>query len=151
VSALEVLCHPGGKVNKRVVQGVLRNAPYEFRRLLDKTFVVYESQSKPRVKATLPEALYDDLYWARNQFLHGNAVNEKVLHYRKSEKFYPLNRIAPVLYSAALVSFLDEVKIPGGPMPYAALDANSIPQFFASREGFRQIQKGLIAAATVHP
>ena len=41
-------------------------------------------------KATLAEAIYDDLYRARNRFLHGHPVTATDLRYRRSSRFQPL-------------------------------------------------------------
>ena len=92
VSAFEVLCHPGGSVNKRHVQKVLSDAPYSLKTLTTTRYVV--SYQGKKLRATLPEALYDDLYWARNQFLHGMPVRPMMLRYRQS-KDYPLSPISP--------------------------------------------------------
>src|SRR5262245_51804676 len=57
VSAFEVLCHPGGGVNKRHVQGVISGAPFSNKSLLSTRFTIKYGGNKFRV--TLPEALYD--------------------------------------------------------------------------------------------
>jgi hypothetical protein len=44
----------------------------------------------------LPEALCDDLYWARIQFLHGMPVRSAMLHYRRSSDYPRLTDVAPV-------------------------------------------------------
>ena len=75
VSAFEVLCHPGGGVNKRHVQKVISDAPYSEKALTSRRFTV--SYGGNKFRATLPEALYDDLYRARNQFLHGMPVQPR--------------------------------------------------------------------------
>lgn len=149
VSALEVLSHPGTSVNKRTVQKVLRDAPYGSKHLKSNRFVVYygRGKSRQRFAATLPEALYDDLYWARNQFLHGNGVTVSTLRYRRSKRYAHLAHVAPVLFSAALFSILDTLGVRSGPMDPKTLTMKNIAEYMKSREGLERIEKGIIAAA----
>jgi hypothetical protein len=144
VNAFEVLCHPGGSVNKRHVQNVISTAPYSEKALTSKRFTVSYGGSKFR--ATLPEALYDDLYWARNQFLHGMPVRGAVLHYRQSSKYSDLIDVAPVLLNAALVSRLDSLRVPGGPMAVTKLTMRTLTRYMKSRNGIERVSQGLIAA-----
>jgi hypothetical protein len=148
VSAFEVLCHPGTRsVTKRDVQRMLRTAPYEAMELTTTRYTV--SYGGVRHRATLPEALYDDLYWARNQFLHGMPVGVTTLHYRHSRSYSQLIRVAPILYNAALLSFLGQIRIAGGPMVQLALGdrGRGLARYMESREGLREVQEGLIAAS----
>jgi hypothetical protein len=148
VSALEILCHPGARsVNKRDVQEVLEAAPLDARELTARRYSISYKQARHR--ATLPAALYDDLYWARNQFLHGMPVRRTTLHYRQSRRYVQLVKIAPVLYNVALLSLLQRNGIPGGPVSDLQLGvgANTLARYFESREGLREVQEGLIASA----
>ena len=61
-----MLCHPGGGVNKRHVQKVLSEAPFSDKTLTSTRFTV--SYGGNQFRATLPEALYDDLYWRETSF-----------------------------------------------------------------------------------
>jgi hypothetical protein len=119
VSAFEVLCHPGGGVNKRHVQKVISDAPFSDKTLTSTRFTV--SYGGNKFRATLPEALYDDLYWARNQFLHGMPVRRAVLHYRQSNDYAGLTDVAPALFNAALVSRLNSIGVTGAPMEFSKL------------------------------
>jgi hypothetical protein len=107
VSAFEVLCHPGGglSVGKRDVQGVLRVVPFNVRALkMNRYRISHKGKTFP---ASLPESLYDSLYLARNQFLHGMPVSFCTLRYHRSKQYALLSQIAPVLYNAALVKSQD--------------------------------------------
>jgi hypothetical protein len=44
---------------------------------------------KDKIRATLPEALHDDLHWARNQFLHGMPIRPTMPRYRQSNRYNP--------------------------------------------------------------
>jgi hypothetical protein len=144
VSAFEVLCHPGGSVSKRDVQKVLSDAPFGSKELKSKRYIV--TYQHKRIPATMPEALYDDLYWARNQFLHGMPVRPAMLHYRQSSTYAPLINVAPVLFSAALVSYLNRIRIPGGPIESGKLTLKSIGKYMLARQGIDRVEKGLVAA-----
>jgi hypothetical protein len=144
VSAFEVLCHPGGSVNKRHVQNVISAAQYSEKALTSKRFTVSYGGSKFR--ATLPEALYDDLYWARNQFLHGMAVRGAMLHYRQSRKYTDLSDVAPVLFNAALVSRLNALGVAGAPMAFKKLTIRTLAPYMKSRSGIERVSQGLVAA-----
>jgi hypothetical protein len=144
VSALEVLCHSGGSVSKRDVQKMIGDAPYHSKELMAKRYIV--SHQRSRVRVTLPEALYDDLYWARNQFLHGMPVRRAMLHYRQSDMYAPLINIAAVLFNAALVSYLKRIHIPGRPMETGKRTIKSIGKYMRARQGLDRVEKGLVAA-----
>jgi hypothetical protein len=144
VSAFEVLCHPGGSVNKRHVQTTIRDAPYSSKDVTSRRYVVSHQGSKVRV--SLPEALYDDLYWARNQFLHGMPVRPVMLRYRRSKAYVPLARVAPVLFNAALVSHLNRIGITGEPMKFGKLTVKNITRYMRTHEGIQRVQRGIAAA-----
>jgi hypothetical protein len=144
VSAFEVLCHPGGGVNKRHVQKVISDAPFSDETLTSTRFTVSHGGNKFR--ATLPEALYDDLYWARNQFLHGMPVRPAVLHYRQSNEYIGLIDVAPVLFNAALVSRLNSLGVTGAPMDFKKLTMKTMVRYMKSHDGIRRVSEGLKAA-----
>ena len=142
VSAFEVLFHPGGgrKVNKRTVQNALGRVKWDKKELTHRRYLISHHQQQSRV--TLPEKFYDDLYRARNQFLHGNPVTSAVLRYRQSLRYVQLQFIAPVLYNAALLSFLDG-KVRGGP----SADPDDIQDFLEWHDGLWGVQDALFAAS----
>ncbi|CAA7600861.1 Hypothetical protein DEACI_1514 [Acididesulfobacillus acetoxydans] len=120
VSAFEILAHPeDGKVDKTVVFELLRKAPsWYYEELLDKRFEVQTRKGK--LSATLVERLYDDLYNARNAFLHGNTIDVDVWRYKGKTIQIALENLAPVLYRTALMSYL------GGPLPTSETDDDII-------------------------
>ena len=149
VSAFEVLCHPGGNVNKRHVQKVISDAPFTERVLTLKRFTV--SYSGIRSRVTFPEAVYDDLYWARNQFLHGMPVRQRMLHYRQSVAYTALTDVAPVLFNAALVSRLNSHNVTGTPMEFEGLTIRNHALYMRSHEGIRRVSTALVAAGNADP
>jgi hypothetical protein len=144
VSTFEVLCHPGGGVNKRHVQKVISDAPFSDKVLSSKRFTV--SYGGSTFRATLPEALYDDLYWARNQFLHGMPVCPHMLRYRQSNNYAALTEVAPVLFNAALVSRLNSLRVAGAPMDFKKLTVRTVARYMKSHEGIRRVSEALVAA-----
>jgi hypothetical protein len=149
VSAFEVLCHPGGTVNKRHVQNMIREAPFGLKAVVAQRHIISFQQT--RIRATLPEALYDDLYWARNQFLHGMQVLPAMLRYRQERAYVPLANVAPVLFNAALVSYLNRIDVAGAPMDLKRLTLKNIATYVASRKGIERVEKGIAAAAKPEP
>jgi hypothetical protein len=144
VSAFEVLCHPGGSVNKRIVQTTVRNAPFTLRALAAKRYTI--SFQGKKIRVTLPEALYDDLYWARNQFLHGMPVRRSMLQYRQSKQYAELTDVAPVLFNAALVSRLNSLGVAGGPMDFDKVTPTTLVKYMKTHRGIQRVQEGIIAA-----
>jgi hypothetical protein len=150
VSAFEVLCHPGsGSVDKRHVQNILSAAPYSMKEVVVKRYTI--TYQKRKIRVTLPEALYDDVYWARNQFLHGMPVRSATLRYRQSRACVPLANVAPVLFNAALVSHLNRIGIAGGPMDFKKLTQKTLALYMKTHAGIERVQKGLSAAAKMTP
>jgi hypothetical protein len=147
VSAFEVLCHSGGWVDKRRVLQVISGTPFTSKELTKRLYTVWFGK-KPSQKArvTLPEAFYDDLYWARNQFLHGNVVSAATVHYRQSTGYVSLTDVAPVLFNVALVSTLGSLRIPGGPRPFGKFTVKAMSAYMKSRAGIDRAQEGLAAA-----
>jgi len=145
VSSFEVLCHPGGSVNKRHVQKVLSDAPFTSKPLIARRYTI--SFGGKRFRATLSEALYDDLYWARNQFLHGMPVRPTTLRYKQSSKGVPIANVAPVLFNLALLSYLNQIGVPGGPMDFKKLTLKNVGKYMRSHKGLDRVQKALVAAA----
>jgi hypothetical protein len=124
---------------------MLRGAPFGTKALVSQRYTISFQQAQVRV--TLPEALYDDLYWARNQFLHGMPVRSGMLHYRQSKAYAPLARIAPVLFNAAWVSYLNQIGIGGSPMDFSRLTIKNLARYMASHSGIERVERGIAAAA----
>ncbi|MEO9336998.1 hypothetical protein ABFT80_06120 [Mesorhizobium sp. SB112] len=104
VSAFEILVHPGpsGQANKARVLDLIALAPWRYRNLTELVHKVQMSRSSSRMVAA-PGFLYDQLYRARNRFLHGEPVDWTDLH---SSTGHPLLGVAPILFSMALRAFL---------------------------------------------
>ena len=150
ISAFEILFHPGRdqQVNKRVVQMALQQIPFLKPALRSLRYTVWDR--RVRHQATLAEALYDDLYRARNRFFHGEAVTASDLHYRRSTNYLNLIDIAPVLYNGALLSFLRN-RIRGGPETAAAIAAGkdiagAMKRYIEATRGVSEIEDALLAA-----
>lgn len=136
VSALEILAHPGagGKADKEKVQTVLGNAELRSKPLKRRRYRV--SYAKKPYTVALPGRIYEDLYAARNAFMHGNPVEGRDLQFWRSLKRPSLMRLAPLLYNLALRATLDRL-IPQAPQ---LIDVEE--DFF----GLGVIEKGLKAA-----
>jgi hypothetical protein len=106
VSAFEVLLRPqDGNVDLEKVVQLLQEAPFEDRRLRGRDYTVTRGQKE--LKVTLPQELYWELYDARNRFLHGNPASvESLLAFGKASR-HPLNYFAPLVYSIALICYLN--------------------------------------------
>ena len=131
VSAFEVLLHPGvGKVDKVRVQEAIGGVQLSTVRLTRKRFSVKHRNVDQMV--ALPARIYDDLYAARNGFMHGNPVEARDLRFGRSIKRARLVDLAPVLYNLALRAFLN---------PHFPSDEDDdLDDFFL---GLRDIEKGL--------
>jgi hypothetical protein len=106
VSAFEVLFHPGHgrRVNKHVVQQELaRMSSYTDRRLTRLTYT-YEYNGSHRTN--FAGVIYDEMYRARDDFMHGNPVTQRNLRLRRSRRYAPLWVIAPVEYNIALRAYM---------------------------------------------
>jgi hypothetical protein len=150
VSAFEVLFHPSQQsVGKRVVQAQLQGAPFQKPAMRARRYTVWTKRNGVRTKhaAVLAEALYDDLYAARNDFMHGNSVTGRDVRYRRSSRHVPLMTVAPVLYNIALLSFL-KGQIPDGPEAADALPGGveGFRRYLKLTSDSSQIEDGLLAA-----
>ena len=94
VSAFEVLFHPGNRnIDKRQVQDSLRRAAWTSKEFTGRRFIVRQHGKK--LPATLPEKLYDQLYAARNDFMHGNRTKLRSKVWRFKGKQVPLEFVTP--------------------------------------------------------
>jgi hypothetical protein len=136
VSALEILAHPGpgGKADKEKVQALLGKAPITSKPIKRRRYRV--SHAKKTYTVALPGRIYEDLYAARNAFMHGNLVEGRDLLLWKSSKRPSLMRLAPLLYNLALRATLDRLI----PAPPVLIDPQD--DFF----GVGLIEKGLKTA-----
>lgn len=109
VSAFEVLFHPGpdGKVNEKVVLDAIGAIKWPSARLNARRFRL-ELERKPYA-ANFPQAAYDELYHARNKFLHGEKVTRGDQHLHRSARRIPLMLLAPLLFGAAVRGVLNQI------------------------------------------
>jgi hypothetical protein len=106
VSAFEILCRPDDRtVNKTDVFSLLARAEWnEGSPLRDQKFTArWQGREIP---VTFPEKVYDEIYAARNAFMHGNPVTEADLKLRCVPGGQWLAALAPVLFNVALRSYL---------------------------------------------
>ncbi len=111
VSAFEILAHPGkGRVDLGKVISQLSNFQWKHKSLTMRRYRVMTYRKKGKIireNGNFSQVVYKNLYDARNSFLHGNAVNNKVLHVRGDKKSLPLYAVIPIIYRTALHVFLD--------------------------------------------
>lgn len=148
VSAFEILAHPGGgaDVTRGHVFELLDQAPYLGTKIKDQR---YETRSRSGVVTlrNLPSALYSAIYFARNQFLHGNPIDADITTFGASDKH--LLNFAPCLYRLALAAKLDvRWKEPRPDLQ----EVDAIGEWFSEEMKFwapqRQVEKALLTAAT---
>jgi hypothetical protein len=104
VSAFEVLCHPGYRVNKKVVHDFLANARLSPNLLQPRAMVSYAGDD---YEVGVLGLIYEDLYAARNAFMHGNPVDGNRLHFRQDTDRPHLFGLAALVYNIALRTFTE--------------------------------------------
>ena len=104
VAAFEILVHPGGKgrANPEKVFDLLERVPWIDKRCRYRRFET--GTRRKSVRRNLACWVYKQMYSCRNDFLHGNPVENSDLMIRNSGR--PINSIAPALYRLGLASFL---------------------------------------------
>jgi hypothetical protein len=110
VSAFEILAHPvasggTGKADFEKVKELLEKHVWSRPELRECKHVVIYGGNKH--DANLVVNLYWQLYRARNDFLHGNPVSREHLFPFGNDKRPPLPHLAPLVYKAALLGYLD--------------------------------------------
>lgn len=102
VSAFEILSHTGqDKVRLWDVYDRLGAAPWRQRKMKARRFKPTSSKTKRNLGCWI----YGEIYRVRNDFLHGNPVDEKSLLVKRSGR--NLFSYASILYRMALTGFLD--------------------------------------------
>ncbi len=106
VSACEVLLRSDtDNIDKRLVQEAIGAVELSNSRLTRKRFnVQHRSHS---YKVALPARIYDNMYRARNLFLHGNPVEQLDLRFGRSANRARLVDLALVVYNLALRAVLN--------------------------------------------
>jgi hypothetical protein len=103
VSAFEILAHDGRHADFQRVMSLLGRVQWlrQPLRVQDRP-IVYRKQS---VRTNLACVIYERLYRARCDFLHGNPVTDTTLKLENSQR--PVERFAAPLFRLALTAFLD--------------------------------------------
>ncbi|QOZ75275.1 hypothetical protein XH83_07385 [Bradyrhizobium sp. CCBAU 53351] len=102
VSAFEILTHTGqDKVRLWDVYDRLGAAPWRHKKMKARRFKPTSSKTKRNLGCWI----YGEIYRVRNDFLHGNPVDEKSLIVKRSGR--NLFSYASILYRMALTGFLD--------------------------------------------
>jgi hypothetical protein len=134
-------------VNKASVQAALAGGPWGYSKLTTRRYKVRADRKTMR-RATLVERIYDDLYNARNAFLHGNPVSARTLRFDRRGDRPSLVTLAPALYHGALLAFLQN-KVPGGPdeaLPGNLSEVDAARHYMDRREGLSNVQNALAKA-----
>ncbi len=106
VSAFEILSHPLNKnASLETVIDLLGKYNWYNKEIKRKQYYL-RYRKKPKIN--LVQKLYNELYNARNDFLHGNDVSQQRLFPFKNTNLCPLNAFAPLLYKVALHSYLEK-------------------------------------------
>ena len=106
VSACEVLLRSDtDNIDKRLVQEAIGAVELSNPRLTRKRFNIQHRGLS--YKVALPARIYDDMYRARNLFLHGNPVDQLDLRFGRSAKRARLVDLVLVVYSLALRAVLN--------------------------------------------
>ena len=109
VSAFEILAHPQtNDTGLRAVSKLISKSEWIDPRLKQEELDCYQSR-RNKIKGNITRWFYGELYRARNDFTHGNAVTNDRLNLPISGK--PLLNFAPSLFRIALANFI-ELKIP---------------------------------------
>jgi hypothetical protein len=105
VSAFEILCRGEKKVWKSHVFELLQGIEWEEGSpLREKRYSV--PIGKGEIAVTFVEKVYDEIYAARNDFMHGNPVDYESLKLKCAPTGGRLYAYAPVLFNLALRAFL---------------------------------------------
>ena len=141
VASFEVLVHPGGigRANLEKVFDLLERVPWITKNCGHRRFDT--GTKRKRVRRNLACWIYKKLYACRNDFLHGNPVENSSLMIPQSGRI--LLSIAPSLYRLGLTSFLD-LSWKGQPPP--ATDAEAFTRYYAEESNFKTPQ-GIVEEA----
>jgi hypothetical protein len=146
VSAFEILIHPGGtgKANQWGVYDQLEQVKWLVRRNRARNIKCVAKKPKTFERRQLPSWLYQQLYGARNDFLHGNPIHKRRLRLKHTNR--GLLDFAAPLYRLALTAFLDlRFKDPSPPMT----DAKALAQHWSQQWDFNHYQRDVEVAVAM--
>jgi hypothetical protein len=114
VSAFEILCHPCiGDVHQSNVLDEVVRFPWQGPKTRSRRYTVKIGKKRPPIRGCLlAQRVTNDLYRARNDFLHGNRVSERNLYPRKNSKSLMLLYSAPLIYRVLLSVQLSRFAFP---------------------------------------
>jgi len=134
VSALEILVRPEDRVVRREhVLNLLDKAHWERRVLNEKS---YKTGRNGNVKRTLAAWLCNRLYDCRNDFLHGNPVDQNSIRLPHTNR-YVINYAAPLYRTALAQILLPRVNQPESPLA----NADASGTFNSARYSFLRSQR----------
>ena len=137
VSALEILAHPGrGRVDFWEVCDLLEGAHWDVRNNRRRAFKMRRQRDGHEVRQLYVCRVYEVLYKARNDFIHGNSIHQRSM-YVGSHKV-ALHKLGALLYRMALSSVLD-VRAPEMPERWQARSSQEVGRRMADRMTFQSI------------
>jgi hypothetical protein len=117
VSAFEILCRVADDENVTKAAVLANLARTEWRTgspLRKKAFKAFINRDRGTEAVTFVEKVYDEIYAARNDFMHGNPVTNENLKLKCVPDDGLLAAFAPLLFNLALRNFLAQ-EFPGEP------------------------------------
>jgi len=155
VSAFEVLLHPGAqRIRLPTVLATIRGLTWQNHAVTRQRYPVLYAGVPPVL--SLPEAIYYDLYMARNDFAHGNRLPARRLWFRRDRRRSLLSDLAPLLYWKVLDQGLDVIfprqaiqPPPNAPAGWlqTARGAQYMQQHAARWQDFRGVESALLRGA----
>jgi hypothetical protein len=115
VSAVEILAHPGtrtGNVNLGVVVDLIETVAPRWRDdiLRGRRYALRRRGAKKARRVSFASRLYQELYRARNDFLHGNPVKATTLSPFGDAQRPGLHFVAPLIFEVALLGRLEQIR-----------------------------------------
>ena len=137
VSALEILAHPGtGRVDFWKVCDLLERASWDARDNRNRTFKIRARSRSPQRRRRVCR-VYETLYDARNDFLHGNKIRKRAINI--GSKTVALHKMGALLYRMALSAAL-EVSRPEVPGDWAGMTWEEKGKHMSDGMDFSDIQ-----------
>lgn len=137
VSALEILAHPGRRrVDFWEVCDLLEGAHWDLRKNRRRDFKMRRQRNGHEVRQRRVCRVYEVLYKARNDFIHGNHIHERSMYVGSHR--VALHKLGALLYRMALSSSLD-VRAPEMPEQWRARSTQEVGHLMVDRMSFQRI------------
>ena len=137
VSALEILAHPGtARVGFSDVCDLLEQAQWDARNNRNRAFKIRARSNSPQRRRRVCR-VYEILYDARNDFLHGNRIRKRAVYI--GSKRVALHKMGALLYRMALSAFL-EVSRPEVPSDWERMTFEEKGKHMSDGMDFSDIQ-----------